>query len=250
MSAAAAGAGTDTGAGAAAAAAAGGDAAAGTNGASDGGKPAASSGGGEGGSTDEGAGGDGKSVLGGGAEGQQAGDKAKAGQSASAGELKITLPDGVEVNKEALAGFTTLAKESGLTSDQATSLVAWQLKQVQAQNAANETAHKDAIAKQDVEWAAELKADKEFGGTKLEATQAGALKAVQKWGGEKLSKELEALGVGNHPELIKAFARIEQAHREDNTEGGGTAGGTGGDSQSKLQTRYPSMYDKDGSPKN
>ncbi len=136
-------------------------------------------------------------------------------------EIVITLPQGAQVDQTALDSFKATAKEFGLTSEQASGLVAKELERggVAADAAAKEweklnQGYVDALA-----------ADTEFGGDKLAETQLLAQKAFRAYGSE-IQQEIVTLGLQNHPGLIKAFARMGRAMKEDNS-GGPADGGTG-----------------------
>src|SRR5207253_2790667 len=72
------------------------------------------------------------------------------------------------------------------------------------------------IAKQSATWLESIKADKEFGGAKFDATVAGAKSAEAQFFGEEASKLFKELGIENHPALVKGLSRIRAAISEDN----------------------------------
>lgn len=141
--------------------------------------------------------GDAKSVLGG----------------VSEAELKIELPEGVEIDAKMLEGFTPIAKKAGLDSKSASGIAAWYAGQVKGQVEANTK----AVEKQSNVWAEELSKDVEFGGKNQAASSAAAYSAILRFGGQLLADELHDMGLGNHPGLCRAFAKIGKAISEDNT---------------------------------
>lgn len=64
-------------------------------------------------------------------------------------------------------------------------------------------------------WADQVKADKDIGGTKFDDTMAVAAKARDAFGGPELTNLLNKTGLGNHPALIKAFAKAGRAISAD-----------------------------------
>lgn len=74
-------------------------------------------------------------------------------------------------------------------------------------------------------WADSAKADKEFGGAKFSENLAVAKKALDTFGTPELRSLLKESGLGNHPELIRAFYRAGQAISEDRVVRGAQQGG-------------------------
>lgn len=70
-------------------------------------------------------------------------------------------------------------------------------------------------------WNAEIKADKEVGGDKFDASLRGAQKVLARFGDEQLRADLEASGYGSHPGLFRTLARISAAISDDVFEAAG-----------------------------
>ena len=88
---------------------------------------------------------------------------------------------------------------------------------LQAQVDALAKANAEVLAQSDAEaaerearWAAELKADPQFGGAKHDETIAQATRFVTRYGGEPLLEFLKGLGAAGFPPLIRAFAKAER----------------------------------------
>ncbi|SYA20142.1 Uncharacterised protein [Klebsiella pneumoniae] len=73
----------------------------------------------------------------------------------------------------------------------------------------------EAWQAQTEEWAATVKADKEIGGDKLTANLGVAQRALDTFGTPALKEYLNGTGLGNHPELVKAFVKVGKAMSED-----------------------------------
>lgn len=169
-------------------------------------------------------------------------DKSKDEQSASGGELTITVPDGANVDEAALAAFKTFAKESGLTGEVASKLVAWSLERGKA---AAEAADK-ARFEQSEAWFKELENDPDFGKANLEKSQLSVRRAVAKFFDDPLLNFLTEIGVDNHPGFVKMLKRLGDTLPEDDMAtdrraGNGAQGGSF-DREAQLRTDYPSMF--------
>ena len=73
----------------------------------------------------------------------------------------------------------------------------------------------EAWQKQTEGWAETVKADKEIGGDKLTSNLSAAQRALAQFGTPELKEYLEGTGLGNHPELVKAFVKVGKAMSED-----------------------------------
>jgi hypothetical protein len=140
------------------------------------------------------------------------------------------MPEGVEVDAEAAAGLKDLAKELGLTQDQAQKFADLGSKMAAAQ-----------LAKQAVtieQWGKDAAVDKEFGGEKLQENLAIAKGAMSKLA-PGLAPVLESTGLGNHPEIIRAFWRAGLMMADDKVVTPGNPG-NGNAGKSLADILYPS----------
>lgn len=120
------------------------------------------------------------------------------------------IPKDISVDKEGLDSFKALAKELGLTKENAQKLV--DIQTGMAMKAAK--AQQDEFAKFQEEL--KTKCAEKFG-DKLETYRTDAAKALDRFGGEELRKVLDDFGMGNHPVLVEAFAKIGREISEDQT---------------------------------
>lgn len=192
----------------------------------DGGTPPA-----EGGKADDGKG-DGQIDAGAKPDGDQAkaddkqDDKGEA-KTGAPESYDFKAPEGVEqLDTQLVETFTPLAKELGLSNEQAQQLVnlAPQIQQRMAQQQA------ESWGKQLEAWVGEVKADKDIGGSNLPATMASAQKVMQQFGTPELKAALEQTGMGNHPELVRLFAKVGKAMGEDSFVAGGKTSSGGAQS--------------------
>lgn len=129
-------------------------------------------------------------------------------------------PEGMQLDEVLLGEFEPLAKELKLTNDGAQKLVETMMPKV----VARVVEQQQAAWEQTLEsWVGEINADKEIGGDNLKATKEAAEKALARFGSKDLTAMLgyrtaenpKGLGLGNHPELVRVFAKIGKAMSED-----------------------------------
>lgn len=141
-------------------------------------------------------------------EEKDAADKAEKDKKPAAPEkYEFAAPEGQELDANALSVFEPIAKELGLTQEQAQKLVDI-YPQIQQQQA-------EAWSKQGEEWREQVKSDKEIGGDKYTANVGNAQKALDQFGSPALREYLETTLLGNHPELVRFFAKVGKAVSED-----------------------------------
>lgn len=116
----------------------------------------------------------------------------------------FSLPENISVDEESMSAFKKLAKESGLSKETAQKMVDIQAgivkKQMDEYNAFRQKLKDDCKT--------------EFG-AQLPDTLATAAKAVDRFGGEELRKVLDDFGLGDHPVLVRTFAKIGKEVSED-----------------------------------
>ena len=144
------------------------------------------------------------------------------------------LPEGFEVDAEALTNFKGLAKEMGISQENAQKLVDMQASLMSKQNEANTKAWE----KMQNDWRSSAMADKEYGGQTVKENIGVAKKALDKFGSPELKQALEVTGMGNHPEFIRLLYRVGKTLKEDKMAGGQEPTNTGKD---VAKTLFPSM---------
>tara|TARA_Y100000310_G_scaffold25627_1_gene24505 strand:+ start:346 stop:1005 length:660 start_codon:yes stop_codon:yes gene_type:complete len=129
----------------------------------------------------------------------------------------FNVPEGVELDKAALAEFIPIVTELGVSQEGAQKLVDLQLKF--SQEAV------DAQTKQwaDIQgqWKETAENDPEYGKGAYDASVLTARKAMREIGTPELLKALEDTGMGNHPEFIRFFYRVGKLVGEDTIKLGG-----------------------------
>lgn len=162
-------------------------------------------------------------------------------------KYEIKTPEGVEVNQELIGKLKEVAFKNGMLPKQAQALVEWYINEEKA--SAEATAEK--IKTETVEQLKQLR--KEWGeeGFKKQTTLANYV--VRDVVGEEFASYLSESGLGNDPQIIKAFAQVGKALGESKLlgDGAGKLGKTRQEAmddftrlQGELMTMQPSnaMY--------
>ena len=143
---------------------------------------------------------------------------------------EFKAPEGSELDAKLIESFTPLAKELGLSNEQAQKVVDLvpQLQQRIAEQQA------EAWGKQVQDWAEAVKADKEIGGDNFQGSLVAVQKVMQQFGTPELKQMLEQTGMGNNPELVKLIVKVGKAMSEDQFIAGGKSNGGARDVASIL----------------
>lgn len=157
-------------------------------------------------------------------------------------KYEFTMPEGVDADSEMLAEFEPIAKELGLSQENAQKLVDLQIKSlqksVQKMQADHEAQQEEAFKEMTTQWAAAAKADSEYGGTKFNENLSVAQKALKQFASEGLIEYLNSSGLGNHPEVIRTFVKVGKAISEDKFVVGGQGGARATDPAKVI---YPNL---------
>lgn len=153
-------------------------------------------------------------------EEKKPGEEKEQKQEGAPEKYEFQAAEGVELDTEALKDFEPVARDLNLTNEQAQKLVDAYPKIL----AGVQQRQAEAWQAQTEQWAADVKADKEIGGDKLTANLSSAQRALDLFGGPVLKEYLNTTGLGNHPELVKAFVKIGKAMSEDGMVDGSNQG--------------------------
>ncbi|MEY0213730.1 peptidase [Providencia rettgeri] len=129
--------------------------------------------------------------------------------SAAPEKYEFTAGEGQELDKEAVAAFEPIAREIGLSNEQAQKIVDVYGSTIMPQIMKQQN---EAWQQQTAEWAETIKADKELGSVE---SIGNAQKAMDQFGTPELKQYLNDSGLGNHPELFRIFSKIGKAMSED-----------------------------------
>lgn len=148
--------------------------------------------------------------------------------------------EGMEIDGELLGAAEPVLKELGLSNDQANALLPI-VKQAMDKAVSAQTAQMtDLMAAQRKEWLDAFNADPDIGGGNREQTVHLAGKGLDALGyieGHPFRQLLTETGLGNHPDMIRAFRRLGETVSED---GDFVRSGAGGSTQTPPEKRlYP-----------
>lgn len=152
----------------------------------------------------------------------------------------LTLPKDAALEASAVERHTAFAKAEKLSPETAqkaleqenTAIVADRAKQGEATASAFQTLARET-------WPNEIKADKEFGGDKFDATVLESKRAADKFVTADEKEMLNKSGWGNHPVLVRIMARVGRAMGNDTLVVGGA--GVSGAKKTDGQVLYPGM---------
>lgn len=117
-------------------------------------------------------------------------------------------PEGLELDPSSLESFTEVAKELNLSQEDAQKVI----DKVSPVMAAKQ---QEVLTELKTQWVKDTSSDKEFGGDKLTENLGMAKRALDTFGTPELTTLLNETGLGNHPEVIRAFYRAGKAISED-----------------------------------
>jgi hypothetical protein len=150
---------------------------------------------------------------------QQAGQQQQGSNTTTTAQAKVEpsyefkSPEGVSFDAEVLKTYGDAAKELQLAPEAAQKL----LDRIAPAMQERQSKQLDQMR---TEWMETSKADKEFGGAKLQENLATAKKALDAFGSQALRDLLNESGLGNHPEVIRFFLKAGKAIDTDRYVGG------------------------------
>lgn len=122
----------------------------------------------------------------------------------------FVAPEGIELDAEAIEAFKPIAKELGLTQEQAQKLV-----DVQAATAQRwQDAVLEQVTQTRASWREAAQADSEIGGEKFVENLAVAKAGRDAFGDDDLKSLLDESGLGDHPAMIRFFYKVGKANSE------------------------------------
>ncbi len=140
-------------------------------------------------------------------------DEASGGNVVPENYSDFDLPQGVEISAEYKGKMEPVFKSLGLSQAQAQQVISAQVAHVQE----SEGKRADQMTKLHTDWLNDARADKDIGGDKFDVNLKSANAAVNQLGTAELKTMLKSTGIGNHPEVIRIFAKIGGLLAEDNS---------------------------------
>jgi len=154
----------------------------------------------------------------------------------------FTLPEGLDAADPTLAAFQDTASRLGLTQEQAQTIVS----EIGAKVAEGAQAQIKAWTDLNNTWQDQVKSDPDIGGRKLTETLTGIGRLFDDFVGTEGTPERKALneallltGAGNHPAVVRAFARLASILNEPGFVRGGPS-----TTADPLASMYPSTAAK------
>ena len=145
------------------------------------------------------------------------------GRPESADKYEIELPEGLpdeiasQFNDETLSSFKQEAHKLGLNAEQVKRLVAWQAGNMSKQH----EAYKGIIDQSMEQGESALRQE---WGRAYDQNLGFARKAFNEYGGDALAAKMESSGLGNDPDVLKAFANIAKTTMADKDLAGPSSG--------------------------
>lgn len=125
-------------------------------------------------------------------------------------ELKI--PEGSLLEASRLEEIAAFAKAQGFSNETAQAVLERESSAIKAYNESQQAILKEMV---EVKWVEQVKADKEIGGEKFRENVELAHRALAHFGSEDFKNELNRTGFGNHPELVRVFAKVGRMMAND-----------------------------------
>ena len=124
----------------------------------------------------------------------------------------LTLPEGSQLDAQAVERTTALAKALGLSSDHAQKTLEFAHAEVAAYRQGLEA---ESAKVRHEAWPAETMADPEIGGTKFAQTNLDAAAARKALMNPEFDAMLNETGLGNHKEMVRFCAKVGRMLRGD-----------------------------------
>ena len=121
---------------------------------------------------------------------------------------EFTPPEGHVLDDGVIGKFSEVAKELNLSQSNAQKVLDVMAPAIAERQQA-------ALQAMTAEWADSARADKEFGGDKLDENLAIAKTALEKFATPEFRTLLNDTGLGNHPEVLRVFVRAGKAISPD-----------------------------------
>lgn len=133
-------------------------------------------------------------------------------------KYELKLSEGSLLAAETVQKIEEFAKANKLSPERAQELLTREETLLKSHVETQVSAHNERVE----QWKVAASKDKEIGGEAFGQNAELAKRSLEKFGSPELKEMLSATGFGNHPEVIRVFARIGKAMSEDKIITGGT----------------------------
>lgn len=137
--------------------------------------------------------------------------EAQAAQPVVPEKYDLKAPDGSYLNPKQLEAVAEYSKGKKLTAEQAQELVNREHGAIKSFVEAQQA----ELKSKSEQWGKDARADKEIGGERFGEVTEGAKRVLAKIGNPTITKFLEDTGYGNHPDVIRMFAKLIPLFKED-----------------------------------
>ena len=144
----------------------------------------------------------------------------------------FAMPEGVQVDQEALKDFIPVAQKYKLPQEGAQELVNLLNARDKKRSEAHTKAWADAMGK----WRNDAKADPDIGGENFTQTEVHVALALKKLGTPKLEEILKITGTGNHVEIVRFMSKVGKIIDSDTIDLGGALSET---PKTQAEIMYP-----------
>jgi hypothetical protein len=141
----------------------------------------------------------------------QASPKAEAPKEETPVVYDLKIPEGSLIDPAQVEKIASFAKERGLSSAHAQELLDRENEALSSFAQRQQEAYKQTQNG----WITTIQNDKELGGAMMKENMELSKRVIDKYGSESLKQELISTGLGNHPELVRVFARIGREMSDD-----------------------------------
>lgn len=134
-------------------------------------------------------------------------------------DYKFKLPEGMTLADKELGKFKEILGKHHASQEQAQDLMDLYTSESSALVSRLESAQRDTWVKLNESWIAEIRADPEIGGNRIDTVLQATRNLVEQYGGNASEKKalrdmLGMTGAGNHPTLVRFLYRIAKAQGE------------------------------------
>jgi len=126
-------------------------------------------------------------------------------------KYEFTVPEGYNLNPEASEKVSAIFKKHNLSNEAANEMAAAHVEMMQTY----QQAQQDNWLQQRDQWVAQVQKDPELGGANQEKALAAAQRGLQAFGSPGLNKLLVDYGIGDNPDIIRAFYKAGLTVKED-----------------------------------
>lgn len=146
------------------------------------------------------------------------------------------VPEGFVITEERAGVLGEAFKELNLSQADAQKLVTMHSEMLQKDA---DAAHEAEVAKHNG-WIDDIKADKDMGGDKFDASVKSAGVFLDRYNNVALDRALDETGAGNHPEIFKLLVTLGNLMKEGDFTLGNVSGGSN-TPKTAADTMFPSM---------